>query len=70
MRYKEERILAEDPFQVVDQRGVGQLIEQACRLGGQALLTMFRGLFRSQNAHPLFEAHFRVAAFRRKGHVT
>ncbi len=35
-RYKEAGILEENPFQVVDRDGVGQLISTACRLGRQA----------------------------------
>ena len=35
-RYEEAGILEENPFQVVDRDGVGQLISTACRLGRQA----------------------------------
>ena len=35
-RYKESGILEENPFQVVDRDGVGQLIRLACNLGRQA----------------------------------
>ena len=35
-RYKESGILEENPFQVVDRDGVGQLISLACNLGRQA----------------------------------
>jgi pyruvate,orthophosphate dikinase len=36
MRYEEAGILKENPFQVVDEDGVGQLIRMACALGRQA----------------------------------
>jgi pyruvate, orthophosphate dikinase len=32
-RYIEERILPDDPFQTLDQKGVGKLVEIACHLG-------------------------------------
>ena len=33
--YLRDRVLPEDPFQVLDRKGVGQLIEMTCRLGRQ-----------------------------------
>jgi pyruvate,orthophosphate dikinase len=36
MQYVEDRILPEDPFQSVDRKGVGQLVEMGTRLGRQA----------------------------------
>jgi len=35
-RYVEDGILPDDPFQTLDQEGVGKLVETACRLGREA----------------------------------
>ena len=36
MRYVQEQVLPEDPFEVLDREGVGRLVEMACELGRKA----------------------------------
>ncbi len=50
--YLEKRILKDDPFQVLDRRGVGQLMEQAVRLGRGARADLKIGICGEHGGEP------------------
>ncbi len=52
MRYKEAGILKENPFQVVDEDGVGQLIRMACDLGRGARSNISLGVCGEHGGDP------------------
>jgi pyruvate,orthophosphate dikinase len=50
--YLEKRILKDDPFQILDRRGVGQLMEQAVKLGRSAREGMKIGICGEHGGEP------------------
>ena len=59
--YVEQKILPVDPFQHLDQRGVGQLIEIGCRLGREARPDLKIGVCGEQGGDPESIAFFHRA---------
>ncbi|MHC4217202.1 MAG: pyruvate, phosphate dikinase [Planctomycetota bacterium] len=51
-RYLEEKVLEHDPFQSLDETGVGQLVETACRLGRQTNGTLKLGICGEHGGDP------------------
>ena len=52
MKYLERGILPEDPFQALDRRGVGQLIEIATRLGRDTYADLIVGICGEHGGDP------------------
>jgi pyruvate,orthophosphate dikinase len=57
-RYVELGILPDDPFQTLDQRGVGQLVEMACRLGRRTRPDLKLGICGEHGGDPASVAFF------------
>ena len=61
MRYTQEGVLSEDPFQVLDGRGVGKLVEMACALGRRAKPDLTLGICGEHGGDPASVAFFHDA---------
>jgi pyruvate,orthophosphate dikinase len=52
LRYVEQGVLADNPFQSVDRSGVGRLVETACELGRQARADIVIGICGEHGGDP------------------